>query len=85
VPVPLDRHDDAYFTALREPKLDPKTELYLGLVHYRDGIEGAKARLAAASKVVSDFGVATECGFGRRDPKTVDALLALHKAVATIS
>ena len=83
MPVPRDRYDDAYFAALRDLKLDPKTELYLGLIHYTDGIGGAKARLAAARKVVCDFGVATECGFGRRDPKTVDALLALHRAVAT--
>jgi hypothetical protein len=85
MPVPRDRHDDLYFAALRNIKLDPKTELYLGLIHYTDGIKGAKVRLAAASRVVSDFGVATECGFGRRDPKTVDSLLALHRAVATIT
>jgi hypothetical protein len=31
--------------------------------------------------VRKDFGIATECGFGRRPPETVPELLALHRAV----
>jgi hypothetical protein len=84
VPVPRDRDDDAYFAPLRGLQLNPQTELYLGLVHYTDGVGGAKRRLAAARKVVSSFGVATECGFGRRDPQTVEGLLALHREVAAL-
>jgi hypothetical protein len=59
--------------------------VYLGLVHLTDGLEGAKRRLAAARRVVDvdDFGVATECGFGRRPAETVSALLELHQQVAT--
>jgi hypothetical protein len=39
--------------------------------------------LAAAHKVVSDFGIATECGFGRR-PKSQDIreIMRLHVQVA---
>jgi hypothetical protein len=47
-----------------------------------DGLDGARRRLAAAREVVTDFGVATECGFGRRPPETVLALLDLHRDVA---
>ncbi|KAH6868904.1 hypothetical protein B0T10DRAFT_419179 [Thelonectria olida] len=41
-----------------------QTKLYLGLVHPHD-LEGTKTRIAAAEKVIAEFGVATECGWGR--------------------
>jgi hypothetical protein len=85
MPVPRNRTDDAYFAPLSALKLPPRTRLFLGLVHFSDGIDGGRARLAAAKKVVADFGVATECGFGRRDPSTIDDLLHLHAAVADIN
>jgi hypothetical protein len=82
LPVPRHRTDAAYYSPLRDLRLHPETELYLGLVHLTDGEEGTRARIAAAQEVVSAFGVATECGFGRRDPATVAPLLDLHAAVA---
>jgi hypothetical protein len=78
MPVPRDRDDDRYFEPLRNLKLKSGTELYLGLIR----IEGAKRRAAAAKRVVSDFGVATECGFGRRPPETIPDLIRLHRTVA---
>lgn len=83
MPVPRTRADDAYFAPLGDLQLRPGTELYLGLVHYSDGAEGAKKRIETATKFVKDFGVATECGFGRRQPETIPALLELHGAVCT--
>jgi hypothetical protein len=82
MPVPRDRDDESYFSPLRNLQLKSGTELYLGLIHLTDGIEGAKRRVAAAERVVSNFGVATECGFGRRPPETVPELLRLHRAAA---
>ena len=82
MPVPRDRTDGAYFAALGRLRRRPETRLVLGLIHYTDGIEGTRRRLDAASGYVQDFGVATECGFGRRDPGTVPALLDLHVAAA---
>jgi hypothetical protein len=82
MPVPRERDDVAYFTPLKSMKLGHGTELYLGLVHRTDGIAGSLRRLAAAKQVVSDFGVATECGFGRRPPETVLGLIDLHREVA---
>ena len=81
IPVPVDRDDDAYFAPLAGLGLDPATRLYLGLVHFTDGIEGARRRIRAAERVIADFGVGTECGFGRRDPATVLELLDLHRAI----
>ena len=82
MPVPINRHDDAYFAPLKALKLRPGTRLYLGLIHHSDGVEGSRRRLAAARKVVEDFGLATECGFGRRAPETLPQLLKIHAEVA---
>jgi hypothetical protein len=82
MPVPRDRTDDAYFAPLKNLKLHPETELYLGLVHYTDGTEGTQHRIATAKKFVSEFGVATECGLGRRSAGTIPNLLQIHSQVS---
>ncbi len=82
LPVPRDRDDLAYFEPLAGLALKPETELYLGLVHHTDGIEGSLRRIEAAREVVREFGIGTECGFGRRPPDTVASLLELHAQVA---
>jgi hypothetical protein len=84
MPVPRDRVDDAYFAPLERLALRPETELCLGLVHYTDGIEGTQRRLATARKFAPRFSIATECGFGRRDPRTIPELLRIHAAVAEL-
>ncbi|MFI5613323.1 hypothetical protein [Amycolatopsis sp. NPDC051903] len=84
LPVPLSRTDAAYFEPLRTLALPAATELYLGLIHATDGAAGAADRITAALSAVDNFGVATECGFGRRQPAAVPALLALHAAVADL-
>jgi hypothetical protein len=85
MPVPRDRADDAYFAPLTKLRLRPETELCLGLVHYTDGLDGARRRLATARKFVERFAIGTECGFGRRKPETLAELLRLHVAVAELS
>jgi hypothetical protein len=82
MPVPRDRSDDAYFEPLRRLKLKPQTELCLGLVHYTDGVAGTRRRLATAEKHVQNFSIATECGFGRRQPDTIPELLRIHAEAA---
>ena len=84
MPVPRDRVDDAYFGPLERLALAPSTELYLGLVHLTDGEAGTRRRIAAASRVRTDFGLGTECGFGRRPSETIVPLLELHQKVASI-
>ncbi len=79
MPVPVARSDEAFFQPLRDLKLKPGTELYLGLVHAADGAEGTRKRIAAAGKYASDFGIATECGMARaRKPDVVTRLLEIH-------
>jgi hypothetical protein len=84
MPVPRGRTDGAYFEPLKDLALRPETELCLGLVHYTDGVEGARKRLVVARKHVPRFSIATECGFGRRDPRTIPELLRIHSAVADL-
>lgn len=83
MPVPRDRDDAAYFAPLRALSLPDSCSLYLGLVHATDGLPGARRRLAAASRYRATFGIATECGMGRRDPSGLSALLELHRELAT--
>lgn len=81
LPVPIERDDEAYFAALEHVKLRNGTELFLGLLHKEDGIDGARRRMQAARSVVSDFGVACECGMGREPSDAISGLLDLHAEV----
>jgi hypothetical protein len=65
MPVPIDRADDAFYQPLSGLQLAPETELYLGLVHAQDGVEGTRRRMAVARKYVPEFGIASECGISR--------------------
>jgi len=82
LPVPIERDDDAYYAPLGTLTLPSGTELYLGLVHREDGVEGARRRIAAAAKYVDDFGVGTECGIGRAPDGTVQGILDTHRVAA---
>ena len=83
MPVPIARDDDAFFAPLKDLRLPAGTELYLGLVHARDGVAGTMRRMAAARKVVRDFGIAAECGIARaRTPETVMDFMRVHAGAA---
>ena len=79
-PVLKERNDAAYFAPLARLALKPETELYLGCVHPGDEA-GNAGKLAAASAVAPIAGIGSECGWGRGDPKQLDAILAAHKAL----
>ncbi|MGH7964261.1 MAG: hypothetical protein ACRERD_20965 [Candidatus Binatia bacterium] len=81
IPVPRNRDDDAYFAPLHDLAIGD-AKLYVGLIHHTDGVEGARKRLAAARKYCSGFGIATECGFGRRPKDTIPDLLRIHREIA---
>lgn len=78
LPVPRDRYDVGYFEPLRHVKLSAETELYLGLVHETGGEEATRRRIEAASGVLSRFGLATECGLGRRSLSSIGTLFDQH-------
>jgi len=81
MPVPIERDDDDYYAALADLQLPEETELYLGLLHLEDGLDGARRRIATATKFVDNFGVATECGLGRLPRDEVRPTLELHRTV----
>jgi len=85
MPVPRGRLDDGYYEPLARLKLRPETRLALGLVHHTDGLEGTRRRIAVAQKYAPDFAIATECGFGRREPETIARLLQIHAEASGIN
>ena len=90
--LPLRHSAEPLRQALAAPRLEraigviyrPETELCLGLVHFTDGLEGTRRRIAAARKYAKDFSIATECGFGRRKVETIPELLRIHAAAAEL-
>jgi len=82
LPVPRDRDDPAYYAPLGDLALHPETELYLGLVHLTDGVDGTRKRMATAARLVEGFGIATECGLGQRPAESVAPLLEVHRDAA---
>jgi methionine synthase II (cobalamin-independent) len=81
--VPLSRgFDERYYAPLANLRLGD-AHLYLGLIHLHDGVDGAVRRAELARRHVPRFGVATECGWGRRPPsQSIEDLLELERAVA---
>ncbi len=58
-------HVDADYAKFKQLERGSKTKLYIGLLNFGDGLEGAKRRIAIAEKFVSDFGIGSFCGLGR--------------------
>jgi hypothetical protein len=81
-PVPRRRFDDDYYLPRAALTLRPETEFYLGLVHLTDGVEGTIRRIETACRHFHSFGLATECGLGRRPSNTIAPLLDIHAALA---
>ncbi len=81
VPVPQGRTEPEFYEPLRSLNLSPATRIFLGLIFQGDP-DGDQARIAVAKEYLADFGVATECGWGRTDPENVPGLLASHRKVA---
>ncbi|MEQ8696998.1 MAG: hypothetical protein RLT05_10620 [Bauldia litoralis] len=84
MPIPRDWKDSSDYAALEQFDLPERTQMFLGLLHMTDGVEGAKARIAAAREHRRSFGVSTSCGLGRRDPAILGGLLSLHAEAARI-
>lgn len=83
MPIPIQWTAESCLAPLKDLALAPETELYLGLVHVRDGAEGTNKRIAMARKFVSNFGIATECGIARaRKTSLVREILAVHVATS---
>ena len=82
IPIPAERGDVGYVAPLADLIRREATELYLGLLHLADGIDGARRRIGAVERVIDNFGIATECGWGRHRIGHVPDLLRLHRDAA---
>ncbi|HCU88656.1 MAG TPA: hypothetical protein DGR97_01850 [Gammaproteobacteria bacterium] len=81
MPVPRDRDDGEYFEPLKN--FDQGTgKLYLGLVRVTGGVGTSLRLLTTAKRYASGFGIATECGFGRRPAASMPELLDIHRTIA---
>jgi methionine synthase II (cobalamin-independent) len=79
MPVPIERSDDSFHLPFRDLELKDGTALFLGVVHAKDGVEGTRARIAAARRYAPEFGIATECGMARaRSEQITRTLLRIH-------
>jgi hypothetical protein len=59
-----------------------RSRLYLGLVHHKNGVEGTQRRIDTARRHYQrGFGVATECGMGRKPRERVPELLEIQAQV----
>jgi hypothetical protein len=75
---------DAWYQMPRLRTKSPLAVLLQGLVHHTDGVEGTRKRMETASRYVSDYGIATECGWGRRPKETLPELLRIHAEAADL-
>jgi ubiquinone/menaquinone biosynthesis C-methylase UbiE len=89
VPVASAPDDAAFLEPLRRLRLQPGTEVYLGLLHPGEGEDVTRRRIALAHTALDAFGVATPCGWGRLAPGHVPDLVTRHvtlsRAVADVS
>ena len=81
MPVPRNRADDAYFEPLkgnygRRPSYASGSFITPTASTARNNAWRRRRNTPA------DFSIATECGFGRRDPRTIPELLHIHAEVA---
>lgn len=80
MPVPIEWTEARYYEPLARLTERPGMALYLGLLHDQDGAAGAEVRIHLARRYRADFGLAMECGFGRRKPATLPGVFAVHAA-----
>lgn len=83
LPVPKHCTGDDYFAPFRSYTGSDATKIYVGAIHH-DDVDGDKKRITTAARYVRNMGVATECGWGRADPDTVESLLESHRRAAEL-
>jgi hypothetical protein len=57
-------------------------DVYLGIVHHTDGVDGFRERMSMARRYRARFGIGSVCGYGRIDPAELPGVLAVHRDCA---
>jgi hypothetical protein len=86
------RVDYVHMPALKHPvpeffaplaELDGEdVDVYLGIIHHTDGVEGFSERMEMARHYRARFGIGSVCGYGRVDPAELPNILAVHRDCA---
>jgi len=84
MPIPKHWTEPSHYKKLGDLRLPAETQVYLGLIHDSDGLDGAKRRISSASQHLNRFGAAASCGLGRRQPDDIPRILSLHRDVADL-
>lgn len=80
IPI-LDRTDDSFFEALKDLESNG-ARIYLGMIH---NMKRFRRRLVTARKYLPEFGLATYCGLGREESRTLSSRLEDHLRAAEIA
>jgi ubiquinone/menaquinone biosynthesis C-methylase UbiE len=80
IPLARGRTDAAFVAPLRDLRLQPETELYLGALHPGETADETRRRIESAHEAAPEFGLATPCGWGRLPPRLVPELVSAHGA-----
>ena len=80
MPLARDAVEADFARPLRDLRLQPQTELYLGVLYPDDTGDETRRRIDVAAEFVADFGLATPCGWGRLPSARIPGLIAAHVA-----
>jgi hypothetical protein len=84
VHMPVLKHPQPEFFAPLSELEGDDLEVYLGIIHHTDGVEGFRGRMEMARRYRRRFGIASVCGYGRVDPAELPQVLAVHRECAAV-
>ncbi len=82
VHMPALKHPEPEFFAPLADLDGEDVDVYLGIIHHTDGVEGFRERMNMARQYRSRFGIGSVCGYGRVDPAELPHILAVHRDCA---
>ena len=68
VHMPALKHPEPKFFAPLAELDEQDINVYLGIIHHTDGVEGFRERMEMARRYRDTFGIGSVCGYGRVDP-----------------
>jgi hypothetical protein len=82
VHMPALKHPQPEFFAPLGGLEGQDVDVYLGIIHHTDGVEGFSERMEMARRYRDRFGIGSVCGYGRVDPAELPQILAVHRDCA---
>jgi hypothetical protein len=82
VHMPVLKHPEPEFFAPLAELDGEDVDVYLGIIHHTDGVEGFGERMEMARRYRERFGIGSVCGYGRVDPGELPHILAVHRDCA---